>query len=447
MSLRLRLTIILGAAFVLLWSIAATWMLFDLRHQLTASLDQRLAASARMVAGLLVQLPRPQQGDTETAALSTEQLGIPDGLACQISSLRGEVLARSHATPDSTFDTPRSGFHDQVIGGIAWRSFTLARGDLLITTADRLDERHLLNRSVLFAAAIPVAIALLGSLVVLWIGVSNGLAPLRRIRSALAQRSVDATEPLRIAGLPAELKPLVDTQNQLFQRIAQAIERERRLTDDAAHELRSPLTAIKTHLQVAAMTDGETARHALAQAEAGADHLHRTLEQLLLLARVEGRLPFDDGAHCSATQVAHLAIGALAQDAQHPIDLHIPGDMSPRDLAMPPALMSTALRNLLENAQRHTPAGTTITLELQQQGNRVGFSVRDHGPGVPAEALAHLTERFWRGASSTGSGLGLAIVHAIAERCGGELVFDSEPPGLSVTLWVDLLDDTPPSQP
>jgi len=441
MSLRLRLTIILGAAFVLLWSLAATWMLFDLRNQLTASLDQRLAASARMVAGLLVQLPRPQQGDARSAALSTEQLGIPDGLACQISSLRGEVLARSHATPDDEFDTQRSGFHDQLIGGVAWRSFTLARGDLLITTADRLDERHLLNRSVLFAAAIPVVIALLGSLVVLWVGVSNGLAPLRRMRSALAQRSVDAIEPLHIERLPAELKPLVDTQNQLFQRIAQAIERERRLTDDAAHELRSPLTAIKTHLQVAAMTEGDTARQALAQAEAGADHLHRTLEQLLLLARVEGRLPFDDGAQYSATAIAHLALADIPREAQARVDLRILGEVSERPLAIPPALMNAALRNLLENALRHTPDATTVTLSVQQQGDRVCFSVCDDGPGVPAEALAHLTERFWRGPGSTGSGLGLSIVRAIAERCGCELVFANGQQGLCVTLRAGLQRD------
>ncbi|MBS7712853.1 two-component sensor histidine kinase, partial [Vibrio cholerae] len=100
--------------------------------------------------------------------------------------------------------------------------------------------------------------------------------------------------------LPSELKPLLDTQNQLLQRIAKTIERERRLTGDAAHELRSPLTAIKTHLQVARMTEGAARDQSLAHAEEGADRLHRTLEQLLLLARVEGSLSFDDGLQSSA---------------------------------------------------------------------------------------------------------------------------------------------------
>ena len=104
MSLRLRLTLTLGSAFVLLWAVAATWMLMDVRNQLMLSLDQRLAASARMVAGLLVQLPQPQLGADGVTRLSAEQLGIENGLACQVSSLRGEVLARSHAAPDSVLD-------------------------------------------------------------------------------------------------------------------------------------------------------------------------------------------------------------------------------------------------------------------------------------------------------------------------------------------------------
>ena len=96
------------------------------------------------------------------------------------------------------------------------------------------------------------------------------------------------------------------------------LERERRLTNDAAHELRSPLTAIKTHLQVAAMTEGDTAKRALAQAEVGTDRLHRILEQLLMLARVEGRVSFDDGLSCTALEVAQLAIAdASQQPAAH----------------------------------------------------------------------------------------------------------------------------------
>ncbi len=439
MSLRLRLTLTLGAAFVLLWSVAATWMLFDVRNQLMLSLDQRLAASARMVAGLLVQLPQPQLGESGVTRLSAEQLGIENGLACQVSSLRGEVLARSHAAPDSVLDSQRRGFHDQLIGDTAWRSFTLIQHGMRVTTADRLDERVALKRSVLLAAALPVFVALLGSLIVLWIGIGNGLSPLRRIRDALAQRSADSVEPLHIERLPRELAPLVETQNQLFARIAKTLERERRLTDDAAHELRSPLTAIKTHLQVASMTKGDTAKRALAQAEIGTDRLHRTLEQLLMLARVEGRVSFDDGLRCSAIDVAQLAIADASQQAGPPIELHAAENLSRAALAMPPALAIAALRNLLDNARRHTRDGTTVHLTLEQLGeNKVCFTVQDQGPGIAPELIERFTERFWRSSEGEGSGLGLSIVNAIAERYGCRLRFEAYNDGLKVEFVVDL---------
>ncbi|WP_312243730.1 sensor histidine kinase [Stutzerimonas nitrititolerans] len=439
MSLRLRLTLTLGSAFVLLWAVAATWMLMDVRNQLMLSLDQRLAASARMVAGLLVQLPQPQLGADGVTRLSAEQLGIENGLACQVSSLRGEVLARSHAAPDSVLDAQRTGFHDQLIGDTAWRSFTLIQNGMRVTTADRLDERDTLKRSVMLAAALPVLVALLGSLIVLWIGIGNGLSPLRRIRNALAQRTADSVEPLQTERLPRELVPLVETQNQLFARIAQTLERERRLTDDAAHELRSPLTAIKTHLQVAAMTEGDTARRALAQAEIGTDRLHRTLEQLLMLARVEGQVSFDDGLRCTALEVAQQAIADASQQAGPPIELHAGENLPRAPLAMPPALAIAALRNLLDNARRHTRDGTAVHLTLEPLGEgKVRFAVQDQGPGISPEQVERFTERFWRSSDGDGSGLGLSIVKAIAERCGCELGFEPCSEGLRVELIVAL---------
>lgn len=433
MSLRLRLSLILGSAFVLLWSLAAVWMLFDLRNQLMLTLDQRLASSARMVSGLLLQLPQLQQTEG-SAPLSTEQLGMPEGIACQISSVRGEILASSRAAPGSALGVDEKGFHERNIDGITWRTFTLIEGDMRVTTADRLDERDTLNHSILLAAAAPVVLALLGSLLVLWVGLSRELSPLRRIRQALAERSADSIEPLHVDGLPQELQPLVATQNQLFQRIGQAIERERRLTDDAAHELRSPLTAIKTHLQVASMTEGATARQALAHAEASTDRLHQTLEQLLLLARVEGRLPFDEPLQYSAAQVAHMAISDAQQPDIRPIELHLLDASAQRLLAMPPTLAIAALRNLLDNAQRHNSADTAVSLSVQSRGEQVCFSVQDAGPGVAPEKLPQLTERFWRNSAGDGSGLGLSIVNAIVQRCGGALEFVSSANGLRVNL-------------
>ncbi|AXK52944.1 MULTISPECIES: ATP-binding protein [Pseudomonas] len=432
-SLRLRLSVTLGAAFILIWTLAAAWMLSDLRNQMMFSLDQRLVASARMVAGLLEQMPA-LPSDTHAHPIASAALTIPGGMACQVSSLRGQVLARSHSTPEHTLEAEKLGFHDQMIDGAPWRTFTLVRGDLRITTADRQVEREALNMSVLLAASVPVGVALLGCLWLLWLGIGQSLAPLNRIRDALMRRSADSLEPLQIRPMPSELRPLVDTQNQLFQRIAKTIERERRLTGDAAHELRSPLTAIKTHLQVARMTDGAARDQSLARAEEGADRLHRTLEQLLLLARVEGSLSFDDGVHCNAEQVVRLAIQDAAVGARQRVKVHLGEHAAEAPVAMPSTLAIAALRNLLDNALRHTPQDCPVELNLELVAGRLRFQVRDHGPGIAQEDLQHLTQRFWRNSQSTGCGLGLAIVQAIVQRCGCELNFDSRPDGLRVEL-------------
>jgi len=437
MSLRLRLSLTLGAAFALIWALAAAWMLSDLRNQMMFSLDQRLVASARMVAGLLEQLPAlPSNG--EGTHFSAEQLNIPGGMACQVSSLRGEILARSHSSPEQNLEAEKLGFHDQMIDGAPWRSFTLARGDVRITTADRQIEREALNMSILLAASVPVGVALLGCLCLLWLGIGQGLAPLNRLREALMRRNADSLEPLHIQSFPSELKPLLETQNQLFHRIGKAIERERRLTGDAAHELRSPLTAIKTHLQVARMTEGSARDQSLAKAEEGADRLHRTLEQLLLLARVEGSLSFDDGVQYSAEQVARLAIQDATGGARLRIKLHVAAAVSAAPLQMPAVLSIAALRNLLDNALRHAPEDKEVELSLETTDDRVRFVVRDHGPGIAADDLQYLTQRFWRNGQSTGCGLGLAIVQAIVQRCACSLEFDSRPDGLRVELTMPL---------
>jgi two-component system sensor histidine kinase QseC len=438
MSLRLRLTLLLGAVFLLLWSLAAAWMLRDLRNEMMLALDQRLAASTRMVAGILEQLPQPLANAGQDISLKAAQLGIPEGLVCQVSSLRGEVLVRNQSSPEPLMDAQHNGFHNQLIDGVEWRSFTYEHGDLRITTADRLSERVTLKHSILLAAALPAAFALLGSLGLLWFSVGQGLAPLKRMGEALAQRSADSLEPLHLQPLPRELQPLVDSQNQLLQRIVSAIENERRLTSYAAHELRSPLTAIITHLQVAQMTSGVASRQALAQAQEASGRLHRTLEQLLLLARIEGNQSFDDGQCYSLEDVARLAVADTEQIADRQIKLQLPASPPHAQLAMPALLAITALRNLLDNALRHTPADSYVELSLALRPGWVSFQVHDHGPGIAQDQLQYFTLRFWRHGKSAGCGLGLAIVQTIAQRAGGALHFDNQTDGLRVRLDLPL---------
>ncbi|MBX8528674.1 sensor histidine kinase N-terminal domain-containing protein [Pseudomonas cichorii] len=441
MSLRLRLSLILGVAFVVVWTLAATWMYQDLRTQMMFSLDQRLAASARMVAALVDQLPEPLSTKEGGAHFSANQLAIPDGMACEVSSLRGEILASSHGNVANIIASANGGFHDQEIDGEHWRTFTLVQGDVRITTADREQERESLNHSVLLSASVPVLVALLACVAMLWLGIGKGLSPLKRMRDELKKRNIDSLEPMQLRMLPNELQPLLETQNHLLVRISQAVERERRLTGDAAHELRSPLTAIKTHLQVAQMTSGEARELALVRAEQGTDRLHNTLEQLLLLARVEGSLSFDDGSQCNVEQAVSLAIQDAGSSTER-IQLSVQAMTSSSALDMPSVLAVAALRNLLDNALRHSPADTQVAVRVTSNREFAFVSVRNASSGIPEDNLRHMTERFWRSSSSTGSGLGLAIVQAIVQRCGCTIDFNSTSQDFVVTLGLPLSADT-----
>ena len=439
MSLRNRLLLILGGTFIVLWSLAAVWLLGDLRREVNVALDERLASSARMVAGLLEQLPQPLPSQP-ASPLTAIELGLETGLVCQVRSLRGEVLVRTPNMPRATLAEYGAGFHEVSIGEERWRTFTLQRQHLWVTTADRIDERQTLQSSILFAAASPVALALMGSLLLIWFGIGRGLSPLQSLRAVLAQRDAQDLQPVHVERLPKDLQPLVSTINQLFARIEAALERERRFTNDAAHELRTPLTAIKTHIQVAQMSPAHSADFALQHAETAVDRMQRTLEQLLLLARVESAQDFDLVARSCAQTVARYALADL---------IAVPGSecievqselLADVFIALPESLAVAALRNLLDNALRYSPAGSTVELLLTVEQQRLRLCVRDSGPGLSAANIEQAKQRFWRSASvERGSGLGLAIVQAICERYGGQLLLEAAPSeGLDAVLYLPL---------
>ncbi|MDZ5459539.1 ATP-binding protein [Azohydromonas lata] len=427
-TLRARLVATLALSLAALWSAVAVWMFLDVRQELRTALDERLAASARMVAGLVAQLPaeRLRAGAADAAALDV--IGR-DGLACEVSLVRGEVwqppqtIARTGSSPG--LQAAAAGYGTQVFGGKPWRTYVLEEKGLRIATADRLDVRTRLLREVALSAAVPFVIALGGSLGLLWLGVGHGLRPLERMRRVLADRPADAHTPLPPIDAPAELRPLMATVDHLLQRVQEAISRERRFTDDAAHELRTPLTAIKTHLQVLRLSCrdrdiDDTTAQALGNAESGVARLQHTLDQLLLLARLDGQAHTQAVAQADAQEAARLAIADAAVAASGRVTLedaqvHV-------SVPVPLPLLVCALRNLLDNALRHAPPGTAVVLRLAGLDAGVAFSVLDEGPGMTVQECEQAPRRFWRRhGGSTGSGLGLSIVESIARRHGGRL--------------------------
>lgn len=437
MTLRLRLVAIIGLSLTLLWSVVAVWMFMDVREQLRSALDERLAASARMVAGLVARLPAERLQVSGPPVLPLDVIAR-DGLACEVSLVRGEVavqpIARTATSPG--LEGASLGYSTSVYGGKPWRTYVLQVGEVRIATADRTDARADLLREIALSAAVPFAVAMAGSLVLLWIGVGRGLAPIERVRKVLLDRRADAEAPLPAIDAPPELQPLIDTIAHLLVRVQDAIERERRFTDDAAHELRTPLTAIKTHLQVLRLACGESGLHgaageALANAQQGVARLHRTLEQLLLLARLEGAAKPESPQRVDALHAALLAIddasaGVAQGVASSGPRVELQAASSAASLAVPETLLVSALRNLLDNALRHSPRPGSVVLRIERLPGRVAFCVLDEGPGMTDAERAQAAQRFWRRGSGgadgdTGSGLGLSIVDAIARRYGGEL--------------------------
>ncbi|MCK0767641.1 ATP-binding protein [Chromohalobacter canadensis] len=423
MSLKTRLLVILGVTLTVTWSLAAAWLWWGLNDEVERTLDRRLAQSANMVAGLMARLPEDSWAADETQRASI--VAPLKGVACQVTSAQGQVLARTHANMAAILDVGQPGYSYRQRQGEDWRVYTLIRDGVTITTADRVTERRSLMRDILALVVVPFAVALVISGGVLWWGTQHALRPLERWRAALSRRHHDDLSPVADTGLPRELRPLIVTLNELLARMRAAIHREQRFTDAAAHELRTPLTAVKTHLQVARRVEGDAIRQAVVHAEQGTQRLAATLDQLLALARIEGAGVQHETDGATVADIVRSAV----HDTQEPARIVVPAKLPDARVGVSLELAATALRNVLDNSLKHGPAGLPVTLDVDLATHEtnatawVELRVHDQGPGVPDEALAHVTERFWRHSVTSGSGLGLAITAAIAERASGALQF------------------------
>ncbi|TAM50004.1 MAG: two-component sensor histidine kinase [Paraburkholderia sp.] len=449
-SLRFRLLATIGISTVLLSGATSLWMFRAVQSELTHTLDQRLTASARMVADMLA--PRPQSADSQFAdavagALPAVAPGT-DGLACEIRLMSGGKALRTIAR---TVDSPRwndiaPGFSTQTLSGERWRTYSLLLGNLRVTTADRVSVRSMLVRDLAFTALLPFSIAFLGVMAMIWFGVSHGLAPLERVRKIVAARSPGDDHPISFPDVPSELLPLTSTIEQLVSRTSAAVARERQFTDAAAHELRTPLAGVKLHLQVLRMAidlqssplEVSTSLD-LAQSDVG--RMQHVLDQLLWLARVETSASSAGEDRCDARGTATRVLNELSSGDGKRDRVASHDTLIDRvEAAIPETLLAMALRNLLDNALRYSPAGSPVVLTLARcDRDTVSFSIEDNGPGMTDAQIAEAPRRFWRGHNdSEGSGLGLAIVAAIAQRVQGRLVLASraDRAGLCATLHV-----------
>lgn len=416
------LWLVLGAS-LLVWLAAAAVTWADARHELDELLDGHLAQAAAL---LVAQSSHELEHEESIDAPSLHRYA--PRVVFQVFH-EGQLVLRSANAPGEPMVAGGvrtvAGFHTVVRDGRSWRVFA-TRGserDVLVFVGEQASSRDAILRGVLRGMLWPVAVALPLLGLAGWIAVRRGLRPLRTLGRSLSLRSAEDLHAVQLADAPSEMRPLLDALNSLFARIAGLIERERRFTGDAAHELRTPIAAIRAQAQVAlGATDEAQRRHALEATLAGCDRATRLVDQLLMLSRLEAegagpRHRVDLGA-VTQQMLADLAGTALAKrqalDFEAAAGAIVAGDE---------ALLAALGRNLVDNAIRYSPEAARITVRIERSGREVVLGVDDSGPGLADADLAQLGQRFFRpgGAEAPGSGLGWSIVQRIVAAHGGSL--------------------------
>ncbi|HTV96667.1 MAG TPA: ATP-binding protein [Steroidobacteraceae bacterium] len=329
------------------------------------------------------------------------------------------------------------GYADVSVAGEPWRTYGLQTLDGVIQIAQPLKVREVFARGAALRVAIPLLllVPLLGAAIVVVVG--GGLAPLRRIAAEVQRRDAHSLMPIATQRLPQEVAPLVNELDRLLVRLHAAFQAQRAFVADAAHELRSPLTAVRLELQLLDRAPDEAARQeARASLGAAVERAIHLVEQLLTLARSEPR----EGAQTLAPVALEQAAAEGVADAHavalaRHIDLAL--EAEPAQVQGDRDALRTLVRNLVDNAVRYTPQGGRVRVSTRSGISGATLEIADTGPGIPPADRARALDRFYRRASSPqgGSGLGLAIVKAIADRHGARIELDDAPGGgLRVTV-------------
>lgn len=327
----------------------------------------------------------------------------------------------------------RSGLSTVSAGGNTWYLYTIVLEDGVVQAAQLASERESLARETASSLILPALLMLAVIAALLALALRRGLAPLSSAAGEVAARSVESLHPIPLASHPAELHLLVGAINDLMARLGSALAVQRNFLADAAHELRTPITALRLQLQLLdrAPTGGERAA-AQDELRAGIARAQHLVEQLLQLSRLGPETPALKRESVDLAQLARSAVARFsAQAEQQEVDLGAVAASATMVLGDEQQL-TILLNNLVDNALRHTPRGGRVDVCADLRGGRPCLAVTDSGPGIPAAERERVFDRFYRAADappSTGSGLGLAIVRAVAQRHGAEVTLGQAPGG------------------
>ena len=332
------------------------------------------------------------------------------------------------------------GFSTVEARGTTYRLFSVATGSQVIQVAQDLAARRQMASTLALRTVSPIVLLVPLLMLLVWWVVSASLAPVTRVQRQIAARQADDLSELNEADLPDEIRPLVHELNMLFTRVQQAFDAQKNFVADAAHELRSPLAALKLQVQgLRRATDDGTREISVNRLSAGIDRATRLVEQLLVLARQQATSAAD--ARTEPVELARLARLVLADMAGAAASRQIDLGLVHADACLVAGheeALRILMRNLLDNAIKYTPDGGTVNLAIHGSDGNVVLTVDDSGAGIAAPDRERVLDRFYRvaGAQGSGSGLGLAIVKTIANLHHASLSLEASGSlgGLRVTV-------------
>ncbi len=342
---------------------------------------------------------------------------------------QGRLIAQSPDELDMGSLTPEHGFRDlnyDKKGRHEWRLYSFIEDDgrLIIQVAEKFDIRRELTYQLLTSLLVPGILFILGALAAIWWSTAFGLRQVTGISVQLDARAVDDLSPVDNQNVPIEIRPLTQALNDLFARIEQSFAREREFTDNAAHELRTPLAAIKTQAQALLRSENltETGRDGLSNLIAGVDRAAEMTDALLSFARLQNdRSPMASVVLADIVQeeVRGLTLVAKARSIKIEVAVDIAAQGSIPGVRHALALM---VRNIIHNAIKFSPENAVVHVLLQQSGDALVLCVRDTGPGIALEHRSKIFDRFYRiHKSQSGTGLGLSIVKWVADLHGAKI--------------------------
>ena len=419
-------TLVLGLAAI----VVATYN--NAREQISILFDAELRQIAQAVH------LREDWSETGNVRIATEDVVF----AVRAYDDGGRVFFESGlpALPPDAPKTLDPGFSTVATPDGPWRVYTHVTPEGVVQVAQAETVRDALARSLSLRMALPELLFVPVLILLMAWALKRGLAPLEATSSRVQERDATRLDPLPVAGVPQELLPLVEQINALLGRLAASLDNQRRFVADAAHELRSPLTALALQVQLVERAQGEAARRkAIADLKEGVARAGRLVHQLLDLARLEPGVAAEPSASVDLAGLVREVVGGFAAHADsRGIDV---GAETPASLPVTgaPSELRSLIANLLDNALRYAPPGSAVTVRVRDAGPAAELVVEDAGPGIPPAHRARVLQRFQRldGDTTHGSGLGLPIAKAIAERHRGELQLAEahpgrKPPGLAV---------------